>query len=82
MKSVLAAPWSLRIQDEAPLTLVAPVRAHAWRLADDERAPVCVWPGDLTIVCGPDPYAVADESQTPTQAVIRLVGGDSATAQR
>lgn len=69
MKSLLAAPWSLRIQDEAPLTLVAAVRGHAWIVAED-REPVCVRPGDVAIVCGPEPYVVADEVATAPQVVI------------
>src|SRR2546430_2064907 len=31
-------PWSLRIQDEAPLTLVAVVRGEAWIVADGRAA--------------------------------------------
>ena len=30
LRSILSAPWSLRIQDEAPLTVVAVVRGAAW----------------------------------------------------
>ncbi len=41
LRSVLAPPWSLQVQDEAPLTIVAVVRDHAWvRFADgDAGAP-------------------------------------------
>ena len=30
LRAVLDPPWSLRIQDRAPLTLVAMVRGEAW----------------------------------------------------
>ena len=30
LRSVMDPPWSLRIEDEAPLTLVAVVRGEAW----------------------------------------------------
>jgi AraC-like DNA-binding protein len=30
LRSRMSAPWSLRIEDEAPLTVVAVVRGHAW----------------------------------------------------
>ena len=35
-------PWSVRIQDEAPLTLVAMVRGEAWVVPDDGDA-ACGW---------------------------------------
>ena len=33
--STLDAPWSMWIQDHAPLTLVAVVRGEAWVIPDD-----------------------------------------------
>jgi len=33
---VLDPPWSLRIRDEAPLTVMAVVRGTAWVVCDDE----------------------------------------------
>ena len=55
-------PWSLRIQDEAPLTLVAVVRGDAG-VARRRR---CDAPGrgDVAIVRGPDHYTVADDPAT------------------
>ena len=34
LRSMMDPPWSLRIQDEAPLTLVAVVRGEAWVVPD------------------------------------------------
>ena len=54
-------PWSLRIEDEAPLTLVAIVRGE--RVDRARRAasrPGC-GAGDVAITRGPDPYIVADD---------------------
>jgi AraC-like DNA-binding protein len=62
-------PWSLRIQDEAPLTLVAMVRGEAW-IAPDEGDPVRLEQGDVAILRGPDPYLVADDPATPPQVII------------
>jgi AraC-like DNA-binding protein len=62
-------PWSLRIQDEAPLTLVAIVRGSAW-IVPEGRDPVGMAAGDVAIVRGPDPYTVADDPATPPQAII------------
>ena len=60
LRSVLEPPWSLRIQDEAPLTLVAVVRGTAWVVPDDGE-PVRLGPGDVAIIRGPEPYTVADD---------------------
>jgi AraC-like DNA-binding protein len=69
LRSLMDPPWSLRIQDEAPLTLVAMVRGDAC-LIDDEGAVVRLGPGDTAILRGPDPYTMADDPATPLQVVI------------
>ncbi|MEU1240176.1 AraC family transcriptional regulator [Micromonospora parva] len=69
LRSVLTPPWSIRIEDQAPLTLVAMVQGDAW-VVPDEGASVQLSPGDLAIIRGPDPYAVADEPATAPQVVI------------
>lgn len=70
LRSVLNPPWSLRIQDEAPLTLVAVVRGEAYVLppAGDVTR---IGPGDIAIARGPEPYTVADDPRTPPQVVIQ-----------
>ena len=70
MRSSLDAPWSLAIEDEAPLTVMAVVRGSGWVLpAGDE--PVPVQGGDVAIFRGPDPYVVADDPATSPQVAIR-----------
>lgn len=69
LRSVLDPPWSLRIEDEAPLTLVAIVRGEAWVVPADGNA-VRLVQGDVAIVRGPDHYTVADAPATAPQAVI------------
>jgi AraC-like DNA-binding protein len=69
LRSSMDPPWSLRIQDEAPLTLVAVVRGQVWVVPDGGEA-VCFDHGDIAIIRGPDPYTVADDPATPPQAVI------------
>ncbi|SDZ10175.1 AraC-type DNA-binding protein [Amycolatopsis xylanica] len=64
LRSVLNPPWSMRIQDEAPLTVVAVVSGSAW--IDEVRLSA----GDVAIMRGPDPYTVADDPSTPVQVVI------------
>jgi AraC-like DNA-binding protein len=62
-------PWSLRIADEAPLTLVAIARGRAWALPDG-TTPCLIETGDVAIFRGPDAYTVADDPATPVQAII------------
>ena len=69
LRSSMDPPWSLRIQDEAPLTVVAIVRGEAW-LIPDEGEPTRLRRGDVAVVRGPYPYTVADDPSTPPQAVI------------
>ena len=69
LRSILDPPWSLRIQDEAPLTLVAMVRSDAWIVPDTGR-PERLGPGDLAILRGPDHYTVADDAATSPQILI------------
>ncbi|WP_236791463.1 AraC family transcriptional regulator [Amycolatopsis sp. GM8] len=69
LRSILTPPWSLRIQDEAPLTLVAVVRGDAWITPDHAEA-VRLCHRDVAVVRGPDHYTVADDPGTPPQAVI------------
>ncbi|MFI6267301.1 AraC family transcriptional regulator [Micromonospora zamorensis] len=69
LRSVLTPPWSMRIEDQAPLTLVAMVQGDAWVLADESAADH-LGPGDLAIIRGPDPYTVADDPTTAPQVII------------
>ena len=69
LRSVMSPPWSLRIRDEAPLTLLTMVRGTAWVVAG-EGVPVELRPGDAAVMRGPDHYTVADDPATPPQVVI------------
>jgi AraC-like DNA-binding protein len=69
LRSVFEPPWSLRIEDHAPLTVVAVVHGEAWVVPDDAAA-VRLGPGAVAIVRGPDPYVVADNPATAPHVVI------------
>ncbi|MEU4233457.1 AraC family transcriptional regulator [Nonomuraea sp. NPDC026600] len=69
LRSILDPPWSLRIQDEAPLTVVVMVRGEAWVVPDDGDL-TRLSPGEVVIVRGAEPYTVADDPATPPQVVI------------
>ena len=69
VRSIMEPPWSLRIQDQAPLTVVAMVHGTAWVLPDggDHQT---LGAGDVAIIRGPGPYTVADDPMTPPDVVI------------
>src|SRR4051812_25882391 len=69
LRSVMDPPWSLRIEDEAPLTLVAVVQGEAWIVPDDGE-PVALSAGGVALVRGPGHYAVADDPGREPQVVI------------
>lgn len=69
LRSSLDPPWALRIEDEAPLTVLSMVRGAAWVIPDDGPA-VTLRAGDVAVIRGPEPYTVADDPATPIQAHI------------
>src|SRR3954447_3681327 len=69
LRSMLDPPWSLRIEDQAPLTVVSIVSGSA-ALTPDGGEPLTLLPGDVAIACGPAHYTVADDPATVPQAVI------------
>lgn len=69
LRALLDPPWSMRIQDEAPLTVLAALRGEAW-LCPDDQPPLRMEAGQVAIVRGPDHYTVADAPTTPPNVVI------------
>jgi AraC-like DNA-binding protein len=70
LRTSMNPPWSLRIADQAPLTLVALARGSAWALPDGATTPCLLQTGDIAIFRGPDAYTIADDPATPVQAII------------
>jgi AraC-like DNA-binding protein len=70
LRSVLDSPWSIRIEDEAPLTVVAVVRGSAWLLPQDGEARL-LRPGRVAVLRGPDHYTVADTATRAPTVFIR-----------
>lgn len=73
MRCVLASPWSIRIEDRAPLTLVAMTRGEAWVLPDAGDT-LRLGPGDIGVFRGRDPYTFADDPATRPDIVIHPGG--------
>ncbi|MER7676653.1 AraC family transcriptional regulator [Streptomyces sp. NPDC096934] len=76
IRAAFDPPWSVRVEDRAPLTVVLVVRGRAW-ITPDEGEPLLLRAGDLAVARGPDPYTCADDPGTAPQAVI-LPGGECA----
>src|SRR5512134_1017354 len=69
LRALLDPPWSLRVEDEAPLTVVAVLRGVAW-LRPDDQPPLRMDTGQVAIVRGPEHYTIADRPTTPPNVVI------------
>lgn len=69
LRTILDPPWSIRVEDKSPLTLLSVVRGGAWITLDDGRQER-VGPGDTAVVVGPDPYVLSDDPETPVAVVV------------
>lgn len=69
LRAVMNPPWSVRIEDDAPLTLVAMLSGDAWVL-HQTGTPTRLRTGDVVVASGPVPYTVADDPATAPQIVI------------
>ena len=69
LRSSMDPPWSIRVQDQAPLTLVAMVSGEAWMIPDGDGVRQ-LHPGDVAILRGSAAYTVADDPHTPPQVII------------
>ncbi|WP_436494491.1 AraC family transcriptional regulator [Actinokineospora sp. HUAS TT18] len=69
LRSILNPPWSIRVEDRAPLSLVTPAQGDAW-IVPDHGDPVELHPGEVAIMRGPTPYTIADDPTTPPQVII------------
>ncbi|MGQ0642925.1 MAG: AraC family transcriptional regulator [Gemmatimonadaceae bacterium] len=73
LRSLWTPPWSVHVQDRAPLTLVAIVRGDVCLIRASARNTSKVSrlkSGDVAIIRGTAPYTVADSPTTAIQAVI------------
>ena len=68
LRVTMSPPWSVRVQDRAPLT--SSLRRLAASFIPDGGDPVPLAEGDVLLVLGPEPYVVADRADTAPLAVI------------
>jgi AraC-like DNA-binding protein len=69
LRVLLDPPWSVRLEDEAPLSVTAVVRGHLWVCAPDEQ-PMRLEAGDVVVRVGTDHWRIADDPTTTDQIVI------------
>jgi AraC-like DNA-binding protein len=74
MKVVLEPPWSMRIEDEAALAVVAITHGETWLEHGASSDPVALTAGDVVIVRGPDHYTVAHRPHTEPTIVVDAGG--------
>lgn len=63
LRGLLASPWSLRIEADSPLTVIAMVRGEA-HIQHDNGKSVWLGPGDVAITRAPGSYTVSDHPDT------------------
>jgi AraC-like DNA-binding protein len=69
LRCLMEPPWSVRLEDESPLTVTAVVSGELWAVPDD-APPFRVGPGDVLVTVGTDHWTIADTPDTAVQAVI------------
>lgn len=69
LRCQLDPPWSVRLEDEVPLSVTAVVRGGMWAVPD-EGEPVAAGPGNVLVAVGPDHWTIADSPESPVDAVI------------
>jgi hypothetical protein len=69
LRMMLDPPWSMRIQDEAPLTLICQTRGRA-AIVGDTSGTVWLDAGDVALTRGTEHYLFADDPETRPMIVI------------
>lgn len=80
LRMVMEPPWSVRIEDRAPLCLMTVRHGEAWLLPDEGDGPLRLRSGDVAVVRGPAPYTVAGAPGTVPHA--RVGPGGACTTLR
>jgi AraC-like DNA-binding protein len=74
MRSLMKSPWCIRVEDEAPLTLLIMRRGEARLVShapNESRVPLTLRAGDMAIVRGPHPCTMGDDTSRRPQALIQ-----------
>ena len=77
IRTHMATPWALRIEDQAALTLVIVLHGASRIEHASLSEPAALGEGDLVLVRGPEPYLIGDSLGSP--AHIRVLPGNRPT---
>lgn len=69
LRMMMDPPWSMRIQDEAPLTVICQTHGNAV-IVSESGGTVRLHPGDVALTRGTEHYVYADEPTTTPMIVI------------
>lgn len=69
LRCLMDPPWSIRLEDEVPMSVTVVVRGRAWAVPD-EGAPFEVGAGDLLVSVGTEHWTIADSPSSPVNIVI------------
>ena len=69
LRVLMDPPWSIRVQDESPLSVVAMSRGEAWIVRGDGDV-TRLGAGDVAIIRGPEHYVFADHPDTPPHVIV------------
>ncbi|MER7665619.1 MULTISPECIES: AraC family transcriptional regulator [unclassified Streptomyces] len=69
LRMVMEPPWSVRIEDQAPLSLMCVTEGQTW-ISSDAGDEVLLRPGDVAIARGPGGYTAGDDLRTEPLALI------------
>ncbi|MGY4721717.1 AraC family transcriptional regulator [Naumannella cuiyingiana] len=69
LRIALDPPWSIRVQDRAPLCVAVMLQGRACIEATDHE-PVWLQAGDVAIVRGPEPYHLSSDPAIPPQVIV------------
>ena len=74
IRTQMAAPWALRIEDGAALTVVVILEGQCRLEHDSLNTPMALDAGDLVVIRGPDPYVIGDAEGSHPR--IRILPGN------
>ena len=70
LRCLLDPPWSIVVQDEAPVGVVVVMRGDAWFLPGTGAGATVLTAGDVLVARGAAPYVLADDPGTAPDIVI------------
>jgi AraC-like DNA-binding protein len=75
VRALMAPPWAIRIEDQAPVALIAVTKGTVW-FRTEGCEPRRVGAGTVALVRGPEPYAVAHSPDGIEPTIVVLPGND------